>query len=207
MIPIFPLKLVVFPGEKVNLHIFEPRYKQLISECKELQLTFGIPAFIDNRIMSIGTEVKLSQVHRVHDNGRMDITVQAFDLFRIHEVKEKVESKLYSGAIVEPYTFETEGDQILNHEIFLKIKELFRALHIEKEIPPIDQVSTYKIGHFIGLNLEQEYELLRIKDENSRQQYAIQHLDQILPIAQRMAKIRQRAKMNGHFQEFDQLDF
>ena len=39
-IPIFPLAIVVFPGEKLNLHIFEPRYKQLITECHEQKKTF-----------------------------------------------------------------------------------------------------------------------------------------------------------------------
>ena len=60
-LPLFPLKLVAFPGEQLNLHIFEPRYKQLFRECEENQITFGIPAFIDNKIMDIGTELKLEK--------------------------------------------------------------------------------------------------------------------------------------------------
>ncbi|MEO1628994.1 MAG: LON peptidase substrate-binding domain-containing protein, partial [Bacteroidota bacterium] len=46
--PLFPLKLVVYPGEQLNLHIFEPRYKQLIRECEQNKVTFGIPAFIND---------------------------------------------------------------------------------------------------------------------------------------------------------------
>lgn len=206
-IPIFPLKLVVFPGEELNLHVFEPRYKQLISECKEHDLTFGIPAFIDDRIMSVGTEVQLSKIHQVYEDGRMDISTKAVDIFRIHEVLEHLDDKLYSGAVVEAYPFETEDDKTLNQEIYLKILELFKALQIEKQIPAYDQISSFNIGHFIGLNLDQEYELLQIQDEKSRQHYILQHLNQILPVARQMNRIRKKAKMNGHFQEFDKLDF
>jgi ATP-dependent Lon protease len=48
LLPLFPLNLVVFPHEKLNLHIFEPRYRQLVRDCLEQNLTFGIPPFLDN---------------------------------------------------------------------------------------------------------------------------------------------------------------
>ena len=71
-LPLFPLKLVAFPGERLNLHIFEPRYKQLIRECSENQITFGIPAFIDNKIVNIGTEIKLEKIENTYENGELD---------------------------------------------------------------------------------------------------------------------------------------
>ncbi len=58
-IPIFPLGLVVFPGEQLNLHIFEPRYKQLIQECKAADKPFGIPAVIKNAMPEMGTLVRV----------------------------------------------------------------------------------------------------------------------------------------------------
>ena len=72
-IPIFPLGIVVYPGEKLHLHIFEPRYKQLIKECKELNKPFGIPAVINNRLQEIGTLVEIVDIVQVYENGEMDI--------------------------------------------------------------------------------------------------------------------------------------
>ena len=54
-IPIFPLAIVVYPGEDLNLHIFEPKYKQLINECFEQKKPFGIPVVIDNKMNELGT--------------------------------------------------------------------------------------------------------------------------------------------------------
>ena len=72
-IPIFPLGIVVFPGEKLHLHIFEPRYKQLINECKESGKPFGIPTVISNRMNEMGTLVELKDIVQTYDNGEMDI--------------------------------------------------------------------------------------------------------------------------------------
>ena len=81
MLPQFPLKIVVFPGEQLNLHIFEPRYKQLINECEAEDRTFGIPAFIEKRVMEIGTEVRLEKIVKRHLNGEMDIRTRGVGLF------------------------------------------------------------------------------------------------------------------------------
>ena len=59
---IFPLQLAIFPGEEVPLHIFEPRYKQLIVECRDEGITFGIPTHVNGRIARYGTEVRLKKI-------------------------------------------------------------------------------------------------------------------------------------------------
>ena len=56
-VPIFPLGIVVYPGEELNLHIFEPRYKQLVEECAALKKPFGIPSVVDSRMSELGTLV------------------------------------------------------------------------------------------------------------------------------------------------------
>ena len=57
VLPLFPLQLVVFPNEKVNLHIFEPRYKKLIRRCDENSENFGIIPYIKGKIIDVGTEL------------------------------------------------------------------------------------------------------------------------------------------------------
>src|SRR5690348_5456197 len=99
-IPIFPLTIVVYPDEPVNLHIFEPRYKQLIRECAEQKKPFGIPVVIDGEVKEYGTLTDLVSIEKTYDNGEMDIRVRGRRVFRILEIIREVPDKLYMGAIV-----------------------------------------------------------------------------------------------------------
>jgi uncharacterized protein len=76
-IPIFPLALVVFPGEELNLHIFEPRYKQLIADCHQSKKPFGIPAVIQNQVAEMGTLAEIVEIVKTYDNGELDIRTKA----------------------------------------------------------------------------------------------------------------------------------
>ena len=93
-IPIFPLGIVVYPGENVNLHIFEPRYKQLVKECYESKKSFGIPAVVDNKLQENGTLVNVTELSKVYENGEMDIKTKGEKVFRMLEViKENAAEK------------------------------------------------------------------------------------------------------------------
>ena len=132
-IPIFPLGIVVYPGESLNLHIFEPRYKQLIEECQKGSKAFGIPAVIDNRLQDYGTLILIREVTKVHDNGEMDIKTQGDKVFRILEVIKEIPDKLYSGAIVNyPDNYEKGNPEIMRR-VMNSIRELHRLLNVRKE--------------------------------------------------------------------------
>src|SRR6476619_6222091 len=99
-VPIFPLGIVVYPGEQLNLHIFEPRYKQLINECFAEKKLFGIPVVINNHLNEMGTLVEVEEITSRYDNGELDIRTRGIKVFRVLEVIKQVPDKLYSGAIV-----------------------------------------------------------------------------------------------------------
>src|SRR6478752_6170341 len=84
-IPIFPLEIVVYPGEKLNLHIFEEKYKQLIRECYNEKKLFGIPAVLKNKIVETGTLLEITEIVKKYADGRMDITVKGKSVYRILE--------------------------------------------------------------------------------------------------------------------------
>src|SRR5207244_588754 len=110
-IPIFPLGLVVYPGQELNLHIFEPRYKQLINECKQEKKTFGIPSVFKDILNEFGTEMELLEISKVYAGGEMDIKTKGIKVFRIIEVLRDVPQKLYPAAVVyemEHLPFDTE---------------------------------------------------------------------------------------------------
>lgn len=199
-LPLFPLRLVAFPGEDLNLHIFEPRYKQLINECEEKGITFGIPAFIDDKVQPIGTEIELLSIDQRYPKGEMDIRTRGIGLFRIREYFRDVEDKLYSGAEVERIKFDVEGDMLRSEKILNYLAELYALMDIKKPLPKLDHsFNTYSIGHLVGFSLEQEYEMLTLPEEQRRQDYMLEHLSQLIPSARKMEALRKKIQMNGHF--------
>ena len=166
-IPVFPLGIVVYPGEMVNLHIFEPRYKQLVNECYTEGKPFGIPTVIDNKMNEMGTLVKITEMVKVYDNGEMDIRTQGLRVFRVLELIKSVPDKLFSGAIVNyPENAEGPGKRELMQKVVNAVRELHRMLNITKEFhKPDEELAAYDIAHHAGLSLEEEYELLGLMRE------------------------------------------
>lgn len=208
-IPIFPLSIVVFPGENLNLHIFEPRYKQLINECWAEARPFGIPSVINNEVQEFGTLVKVTEIVTVHDNGEMDIKTQGTSLFRILEIIKSVPDKLYSGAIVNhPEIFFGKGNTELMKKVVNAVRELHKLLKINKDFGKADEALTaYDLGHHAGLSLDEEYELLKLLHEEQRQEYLKRHLSRVLPVIAQMETLKERVKLNGHFNNLSSFQF
>ncbi len=207
-IPIFPLGIVVYPGENVNLHIFEPRYKQLVKECSDNKKSFGIPAVIDNRLQERGTLVSITEVSKVYDNGEMDIKTKGEKVFRLLEVIKEVPDKLYSGAIVNYPDNKEQGDIELMRRVMNGIRELHKLLNVSKDFKiPDDQIKTYDVAHHVGLTLQEEYELLGLLDELQRQEYIKRHLTKVLPLVAEMEGLKEKIKQNGHFKNLSGFQF
>lgn len=199
-LPLFPLQLVAFPEEALNLHIFEPRYKELINECDEKGITFGLPAFIDDKVSNIGTELELVSIEKRYKSGEMDIKTKGRGVFRIKEFFRNVEDRLYSGAEVERLPYDIKGEFSKYEQIFELIKELYQVLKIQKPLPDLSgEFNTYKLAHLVGFSIEQEYEMLTILEEKRRQNFMIQHLEKLIPTAVEMEALRKKVQMNGHF--------
>jgi hypothetical protein len=199
-LPLFPLKIVVFPNERVNLHIFEPRYKELINECQEEGKTFGIPAYLNGKVQDVGTEIEITKIAKLHPNGEMDIKTKGLGLFKIQKFHRSVEGKLYSGADIEHLETDFEGNDMMYESIHDLMSQLFKILNIKKDLPDLDKgFNTYEIAHHIGLSVDQEYELLCIPTEYERQEYVKAHLTRLIPIVAEMERLRERVQMNGHF--------
>jgi Lon protease-like protein len=208
-IPVFPLGIVVYPGELVNLHIFEPRYKQLVNECHKEGKPFGIPTVIDNRLNEMGTLVKITEVVKVYDNGEMDIRTQGMRVFRVLELIKSVPDKLFSGAIVNyPDNIEGPGKRDLMIKVVNAVRELHRLLNISKDFhKPDEELGAYDLAHHAGLSLEQEYELLGLLQEVQRQEYLKRHLGKVLPVIAEMETLKERVKLNGHFKNLSSFKF
>jgi len=199
-IPIFPLGLVVYPGENLNLHIFEPRYKQLIRECVEQQKPFGIPAVLDNQVKEMGTLVNVVEIVKVYDNDEMDIKTRGADVFRILEVIREIPDKMYSGAIVNYPPNNIHGSTQLMKTVLDGLRALHQNLGVDKKFgKPDHELLSYDIAHHIGLSLQDEYRLLEFTQELHRQEFLKRHIQKVLPVMKEMEELKEKIKLNGHF--------
>jgi hypothetical protein len=208
-IPIFPLGIVVFPGESLNLHIFEPRYKQLINECTQQKKLFGIPAVIDAHAKEMGTLVEVIDITTVYDNGEIDVKTKGISLFRMLEVIKEVPDKLYSGAIVKHLLNEAgPGRPDLMKKVVTLVRELHRHLNVQKQfVKPDSELLSYDVAHHAGLSLAEEYELLCLLQEAQRQEYLKRHLQKVIPVITEMEQLKEKVKLNGHFKNLSSADF
>lgn len=197
----------MYPGEQLNLHIFEPRYKQLISECAESKKPFGIPSVIENKVNETGTLARVVEITKVYDDGKMDIKTEGLEVFTILEVIKELPGKLYSGAIVN-YPANTEkGNRVLMQSIIVAVRELHKLLNITKDFKKTDEeLWSYDVAHHAGLSLAEEYELLQLLHELQRQEYLKRHLKKVIPVIAEMETLKTRVKLNGHFKDLKGFD-
>ncbi len=198
---------MVYPGESLNLHIFEPRYKQLISECYAGKKVFGIPTVIENKMQDHGSLVEITELSKLHDNGEMDIKTKGEKVFRILEVIKEVPDKLYSGAIVNyPDTYE-KGNPGVMRKVMNSIRDLHHLLNISKDFKKDDaDIRCYDVAHHVGLSLQEEYEMLGLLDERQRQEYLKRHLAKVIPMIAEMEQLKEKIILNGHFKNLSGFD-
>ncbi len=200
--------MIVYPGEEVNLHIFEARYKQLIKECFSNAKPFGIPPIVKNRIGEMGTLVKVLELVKEYDNGDMDIRIKGTSIFRILEIIKTIPGKLYNGAIVNyPDNIET-GNSKLMAKVLIRLKTMYGLLNINKTFKhPEEKLTAYDIAHHAGLSIEEEQELLELTEEIHRQEYLNRHLKRTIIVLQKTESLKERIKLNGHFRNAGSPDF
>lgn len=205
-LPIFPLGIVVFPNEGLNLHIFEPRYVQLINDCVRMQKPFGIPTVMNGQVQERGALMQISDLSSGFEADNQmteaggDIRTQSLGTFRILELIKSVPDKLYQGAIVHMDERESTHLPGLPPQLMVVIRQLHALLKIEKKFPfPDDELRAFDVGHHLGLSLEEEYQLRELMNEQQRQEFIRRHLGRVVPTLQAMEELKERARLNGHF--------
>ena len=205
-LPLFPLSMVVYPGEQVNLHIFEPRYRQLIAECVAEDRSFGIPTYLTDRLPGYGTEMVVTEVVTCHEDGTLDVRTAGRRVFRILDFENPAPGKLYAhGAVA--YNPAPEERPAISSELLAAVEALYRLLNQPvKYGPERPQCYSYQITHGVGLSLEEEYKVLCLDTEVERQAYLLRHLQQVLPVVENMERTKERIRLNGDFRTFGALD-
>ncbi|UCD59810.1 MAG: LON peptidase substrate-binding domain-containing protein [Flavobacteriaceae bacterium] len=205
-LPFFPLQSVFFPGEKVPLHIFEERYKQLINDCRREAVTFGIPVYINDTI-AYGTEVQLMEVVNTYETGAMDVVCVARQIFRVISFDNTMDNRLYSGGEVEFIDNIKDSDLSSKQEVYSKLEELYELMEVPFAPVELEMFNSYTLAHKMGLSFEQEYELLQLASEKQRLQFIMNHLLVTIQVLSEVNRTKLLIELNGHFKNFDPLDF
>lgn len=198
---------MVFPHEDLNLHIFEPRYRQLIDECLDEKKTFGIPSFVNSKLLGYGTEVKVKLLSKRYGDGRMDIKTKGIRIFRIVDFQNPANGKLYAGG--EVIFIENEDlNDVINPYLLSLVEKLYQLLKVKVDFEKPEYMPfSHRIVHKIGISMQEEYEILITSNEKLRQEILIDHLERIIPVVTEVERTKERIAMNGHFKELDPLNF
>ncbi|MFT4062122.1 MAG: LON peptidase substrate-binding domain-containing protein [Edaphocola sp.] len=197
-VPIFPLEAVVYPEEKLPLHVFEPQYKQLVEECIAQKKTFGMPVTQTGEMQEYGTLVQITKCGKPYEDGSRDITVKGLKVFRVLQLVDLPEKK-FKGAIVNY----PENDTMLvkpelSKLIYDEVKQLYTRLHIENMQPVLQQKAwtSYDLAHKLGLTRGQEYELLCIFNEVQRMEYLRRYFHSIMPEVTNLERLKSSINPN-----------
>ncbi len=205
-LPMFPLPNVIFPGERLAIHIYEERYKELIQDCETNHITFGSPVYIDH-LQEYGTEMELTRIVRTYPSGAKDVHCTGRRVFRLKDFYPEQRGRHYPGGEVEFLDTSDRIDHEQKRQLIACIAEFY--LHLEIPAPKIDyeKFNSFSLAHKLGLSIQQEYNMLKLVSEEERQAFLINHLCITIPIIQELNRTKQTIELNGHFRNYDPLDF
>lgn len=196
-LPLLPLDLALMPGSELPLHIFEPRYRKMVTRCMRDSIGFGVVRIHDKKLAPIGTEVSVVKVLRRHPDGRFDILTRSKDRFRIQEVREHADGHL--EARVAPVEDKAEQtDQTLEDTIAKYYKQYADLIGDEQtEPPPRGPRWSFRVAARVRLTVDARQELLEMLSENDRMQRIAEHLHELIPMLSRRGKVKAILRGNG----------
>lgn len=197
LISLFPLDVVLFPGTPLPLHIFEPRYKEMIGECRQQDTPFGIIRAMNDGIAEIGCTAHIVTITKEYPDGRLDLIAEGRERFEVLEVNEE-RSFLRADVLLVPDEpgSASEEQRARAIDAHKKILDLAGAL---QDLTAADQdVLSYHLAGSLPLDLDFKQKLLAMRSERERIQEVAQYLETVLPNLSRAARARKRAGGNGH---------
>ena len=162
----FPLRIFLFPGEQTTLHIFEPRYLQLITECLENNVCFGIPYQGKTTLSELGSLVKVNQILKKYESGELDVLIECQSNFKIHQFQNKNENKLYplgSLSKIEKKTFEPSDELLKQATNYLK-----HLLNDSNDTMSEELISLNQLTNLVNLTDEEKIKFIGFKESKKK---------------------------------------
>jgi ATP-dependent Lon protease len=198
-IALFPLNVVLFPGAELPLHIFEPRYREMVKCCVEEKSEFGMLLSLPKGVARVGCTAQILDVVKRYGDGRMDIRTVGRAPFRVVELFQQ--NPLLEGQV----DYLEDRETAANPRIQRQLIELFEACHtlIFDDYPknlqgsPPEELS-YLVAGTLPMELLWKQQILELRSEADRQERLVAYLREWAPHLQKREAMRQRAGGNGH---------
>jgi Lon protease-like protein len=200
---VFPLPIVVVPTERIPLHIFEPRYRELIEECVAENTEFGLALSTgDGAVHEIGTLTRVTEVLEVLDDGRMNVIVEGRSRFRLLELTT---GRAFTTARVEPVADEDEPADPADTERALAVfGELAALADADVDVPDAAAADLdWQLAARVDFGVEAEQELLAMTSPRLRMARLVGLLEASLEALQLEQTLRARAGQNGKVSPLD----
>jgi Lon protease-like protein len=192
---LFPLGIVLLPGERVPLHIFEPRYRELIGECLEHERAFGLVFADEDGVRELGTRAHVDEVLERFDDGRLNIVVRGGERFRVERLTQ---GRSFLTALVAPV--DDDGVEP-REETVARAAASFRALataaEATSEVDEADDQLSFQLASQVELAAEAKQQLLELCSEQQRLELVAELLDSVRAVLIATRELGERAKQNG----------
>jgi Lon protease-like protein len=199
LLPLFPLDLVLLPSVPLPLHIFEPRYKEMIKECLDRKRPFGIVRVKEEQaFVNTGCTAEIINVLKSYPDGRMNILVEGQKRFEVLQVNQE-----RSFLQAEVFYLEDESEPAASSEVKKalqlhgEIMQLAGAQPQETEQSDVTQLA-YRLAGSLPFDPDFQQALLEMNSEAQRIRAIISFFERILPVLHRNARAKRRAGGNGH---------
>jgi len=196
-LPIFPLELVLFPGAPLPLHIFEPRYREMITECMQQKKPFGLVRAKENAVAEVGCSAMVINITKQYEDGRMDVETRGKQRFAIVELNHDrpfLQAEVTWFDDDEPaLPTEAETETAIElHEQFLEV--LGQESEVDRENLPI----SFELARELPVDLDFKQTILEMKSEAERIETLVDYYRAAIPKLEKNMRAREKAGSNGH---------
>ena len=201
-LPLFPLGLVLYPAERLPLHIYEERYKEMIGRCVAEDEPFGVVLYEDERLARVGSTARVVRVLERFADGRMNILAEGLQRFRIQALYD---DRAYLTADVrlldepdEPLDTSIKQRAIAQHIRLLELAQRTVRPSLYENVREL----SYVLAQNAGLSSYQKQQLLEMPSENERMGFLTRYFEQLLPRIEEAETLRRKIQSNGHLKDF-----
>ena len=197
LLPLFPLDVVLLPGAPLPLHIFEPRYKEMIGECRANSAPFGVVRALEEGVAEIGCTAEIVSVTKEYPDGRLDLIAEGRKRFEVLELNRK-----RSFLQAEILFIADEAGAATPEDKTRAIRAHFEILSLAGAVQDLSAAEQSTLSFYLAgslpLDLDFKQKLLAMRSEGQRIQAVVAYLESVLPNLRRAARARQKAGGNGH---------
>jgi len=198
-IPLFPLNVVLLPGAALPLHIFEPRYLEMVSRCIKEKSEFGVLLALPKGVVRVGCSAEIIEVVNRNPDDTMDILTVGREPFRVIEFFD--ENPLAEGQV----DYLEDCDSLANPGLLQELVELYETCYtlLFEDYPKNTESAqsakfSFLVAGYLPMDLLWKQQILELRSESDRQERLVGYLRAWAPHLQKTVAMRQNAGGNGH---------